>query len=68
MPEEPKVRMSLWVEPRDRADMATIREEVGLATDSAAVRYAIRRIARELRSENGVTSVKPRRARAAAQP
>jgi len=52
MPEAEKARMSIWVEPQDREDMAAIRDEVGLPSDSSAIRYAIRKLAREIRGQN----------------
>ncbi len=52
MPEAGKARMSIWVEPQDREDMAVIREAFGLPTDSSAIRYAVRRLAREIREQN----------------
>jgi hypothetical protein len=48
MPETTKARMSIWVEPDDREDMATIKKAFGLPTDSSAIRYAIRRLAQEI--------------------
>ena len=52
MPETEKARMSIWVEPQDRNDMAAIREAFGLPTDSSAIRFAIRKLAREIRGED----------------
>ena len=47
-----KARMSIWIEPDDREDMATIKKAFGLPTDSSAIRYAVRRLARELEEQN----------------
>ena len=52
MPETGKARMSIWVEPQDREDMAAIREAFGLPTDSSAIRYAVRKLAREIRGQD----------------
>ena len=46
-----KKRMTVWVDPQDRDDLKTIAASVGLATESAALRYAIRKVAREIRAE-----------------
>ena len=51
MAEANKARMSIWVEPDDRADMATIRKAFGLPTDSSAIRYAVRRLAQEIEDQ-----------------
>ena len=52
MPETRKARMSMWVEPQDREDMAVIRDAFGLPTDSSAIRFAIRKLAREIRGQD----------------
>jgi hypothetical protein len=52
MPRAEKARMSIWVEAQDRDDMAAIREAFGLPTDSSAIRFAIRKIAREIRGQD----------------
>jgi hypothetical protein len=51
MPDPTKARMSIWVEPDDREDMATIKKAFGLPTDSSAIRYAIRRLAQEIEDQ-----------------
>lgn len=50
MPEK-KERMSIWVEEQDRAAMRAIRDAHGLPTDSAALRYAVRRVAKEIEAD-----------------
>lgn len=52
MPEEGKERMSVWVESQDRDSMKEIRAAFGLPTDSAAIRYAVREVARQIRRRN----------------
>jgi len=52
MPGEKMVRMSVWVAESDRHAMALIREENGLASDSSALRYAVRRVAREIKADS----------------
>lgn len=51
MAEDGKKRMTVWVDQQDRDDMKAIAAAVGLATESAALRYAIRKVAREIRAE-----------------
>lgn len=51
MPEDGKKRMTVWVDQQDRDDMKVVAESAGLASDSAAIRYAIRKLAREIRAE-----------------
>lgn len=52
MPEDGKKRMTVWVDQQDRDDMKLVAESVGLASDSAAIRYAVRKMAREIRAED----------------
>lgn len=47
----PKVRMTVWVSQQDRDNMAAIRRVYNLASDSAALRYALQKVAREARAE-----------------
>lgn len=51
MPEEPKSKTTVWIDQEDRANMATIRRTYRLASDSAAIRFALQRVAQEARSE-----------------
>ena len=51
-----KVRMSVWVGRQDRENAATIARVYGLASDSAALRYALQRVAREARAEEARTT------------
>jgi hypothetical protein len=48
MSDELKGRMSIWVDQKDRDNMAAIRRVYGIASDSAAIRFAVQRIAREI--------------------
>jgi Arc/MetJ-type ribon-helix-helix transcriptional regulator len=51
MPEDGKKRMTVWVDQQDREDMKLIEASVGLASESAAIRYAVKKLAREIRVE-----------------
>ena len=51
MSDDQKVRRTFWVDQQDRNNMEAIRRVYGLATDSAALRYALQKVAREARSE-----------------
>lgn len=46
-----KARMTVWVDRDDRQNMAEIRRAYRLASDSAAIRYALQRVAQMARSE-----------------
>jgi hypothetical protein len=50
MPED-KQRMSVWVTPEDRQAMKLIAKHIGLGSDSAALRYAVLQMAREIRAK-----------------
>jgi hypothetical protein len=51
MADESKKRATYWVDAQDRDNMAAIRRVYGLASDSAAIRYALQKVAREARTE-----------------
>lgn len=55
MPKDGKKRMTVWVDQQDRDDMRLIERSVGLASESAAIRFAVRKLARELRAEEART-------------
>lgn len=63
MPEDEKRRMTVWVDQRDRDDMRLIESSVGLASESAAIRFAVRKLARELRGETASSAGAPARRR-----
>jgi hypothetical protein len=51
MPEDGKKRMTVWVDQEDRDAMKLIEASVGLGSESAAIRYAVKKLAREIRLE-----------------
>ena len=51
MPDEAKKKTTFWVDSQDRDNMGAIRRVYGLVSDSAAIRYALQKVAREARAE-----------------
>jgi hypothetical protein len=51
MADEPKKKTTYWVDTQDRGNMVAIRRVYGLASDAAAIRYALQKVAREARAE-----------------
>lgn len=51
MPEVPKSKTTVWIDQQDRDNMAAIKRVFRLASDSAAIRYALQQVAREARAE-----------------
>jgi hypothetical protein len=51
MSEAPKSKTTVWIDQQDRDNMAAIKRVYRLASDSAAIRYALQRIAQEARVE-----------------
>lgn len=51
MPEDGKKRMTVWVDQQDREAMKLIEAAAGLSSESAAIRYAVHKVAREIRLE-----------------
>jgi hypothetical protein len=47
MTEQPKARTTVWIDQQDRANMETIRRAYKLASDSAAIRFALQQAANE---------------------
>jgi len=45
---EEKKRISIWVDAQDRADMQVLKSVIGLSSNSAALRYALRRVRGEV--------------------
>lgn len=52
MLDDVKKKTTFWVDTQDRDNMAAIRRVYGLASDSAAIRYALQKVAREVRAED----------------
>jgi hypothetical protein len=52
MPDELKSKTTVWIDRQDRENMETIRRVYRLASDSAAIRYALQQVAREARAED----------------
>lgn len=50
MTEEPKSKTTVWIDQQDRANMETIRRAYRLASDSAAIRFALQQAAREAKA------------------
>lgn len=48
MADEPKSRTTVWTTERDRNNMATIKQVYNLASDSAAIRFALQRAVNEV--------------------
>lgn len=46
----PKSKTTVWIDQQDRANMETIRRVYGLASDSAAIRFALQQAAREAKA------------------
>lgn len=46
--QDDKKRMSVWVTPEDREAMKVIARHLGLGSESAALRYAVLQVAREI--------------------
>lgn len=51
MVEAPKSKTTVWIDQEDRGNMKTIRRVYRLASDSAAIRYALQQVARAARAE-----------------
>ena len=49
MSEAPKSKTTVWIDQQDRNNMEAIRQVYRLASDSAAIRYALQQVAREAR-------------------
>lgn len=47
MTEGPKSKTTVWVDQQDRANMEVIRRAYKLASDSAAIRFALQQAANE---------------------
>ena len=52
MSDDKKTRTTIWVDQQQRDNMAEIRRVYGLSSDSAAIRYALQKVAREARAES----------------
>lgn len=50
MTEGPKSKTTVWVDQQDRANMEIIRRAYKLASDSAAIRFALQQAASEARA------------------
>ncbi len=49
--QDDKKRMSVWVTPEDRQAMKLIARHLGLGSESAALRYAVLQVARDIERE-----------------
>jgi hypothetical protein len=49
--QDDKKRMSVWVTPEDREAMKIIARHLGLGSESAALRYAVLQVAREIKAK-----------------
>ena len=49
-----KAKTTIWIDQQDRDNMEAIRRAYRLASNSAAIRYALQQVARAARSEERV--------------
>lgn len=52
MSDLPKSKTTVWIDQQDKDNMAVIKRVYRLASDSAAIRYALQQVAREAKAED----------------